>query len=61
MSDLSKYSPKLTDGGVVAWTSHTRADRKAGEREMTFTVKAQVLKAKADASEDEGESEKDEL
>lgn len=57
LADISKYSPKLSDGGVVAWTAHTKANRKAEERTMTFTVKAQVLKAQGEAAE----AEKDEL
>jgi hypothetical protein len=57
MADISKYSPKLSDGGVVAWTAHTKANRNAKERTMTFTVKAQVLKAQGEAAE----AEKDEL
>lgn len=64
MLDLSKYSPKLSDGAVVSWTSYTTANRRAKEREMTFTVKAQVLKVGSeDTAEDEKEEtvEKDEL
>lgn len=57
MADISKYSPKLSEGGVVAWTAHTKANRKAKQRDMTFTVKAQVLKAQEEAAE----AEKDEL
>lgn len=59
MADISKYSPKPSEGGVVAWTSYTKANRRANERDMTFTVKAQVLKARE--GEGDGEGEKDEL
>jgi len=69
--DLSKYSSKISDGGVVGWpTSHTEADRKKGMRNIEFTVKAQVLKSavervqggkeKVDAGEPQS-TEKDEL
>ncbi|KAJ9156037.1 hypothetical protein NKR23_g1247 [Pleurostoma richardsiae] len=69
--DLSKYSSKISDGGVVGWpTSHTEADRKKGMRNIEFTIKAQVLKSavervqggkeKVDAGEPQS-AEKDEL
>ena len=45
--NLGSYSAEPKDGGVVAWTTgHTLPDRGAGERDMTFTIKAQSLKAK---------------
>lgn len=51
--DLAKYGPKLVDGGVVAWpTGYTTPDRSTTERNMEFTIKAQVLSAKAGASID---------
>ncbi|ROV98120.1 hypothetical protein VPNG_08567 [Cytospora leucostoma] len=51
LADLDKYSSKLKDGGVVAWTTHYTSPKRSWlEREMEFTVKAQVLSAKADAS-----------
>ncbi|KAF3760902.1 hypothetical protein M406DRAFT_222572, partial [Cryphonectria parasitica EP155] len=47
LSDLTSYSPKPVDGGVVGWTTNYPAPaRKQGQREMKFTLKAQVLKAK---------------
>lgn len=50
LTDLTKYGPKLVDGGVVAWPTHyTTPDRKSKERTMEFTIKAQVLSAKAGA------------
>jgi hypothetical protein len=53
LTDLSKYGPKVVDGGVVAWpTDYTTPDRKTKERTMEFTIKAQVLSAKAGASID---------
>ncbi|KAK3381823.1 hypothetical protein B0H63DRAFT_214299 [Podospora didyma] len=55
--DAVKYTAKPADGSVVAYpTKKTKADRKAGKRDMEFTIKAQLLKAKqeeaAAASED---------
>lgn len=53
LTDLAKYSPKLVDGGVVAWpTGYTTPDRSTTERKVEFTIKAQVLSAKAGASID---------
>jgi hypothetical protein len=61
LGDTSKYSPKLSEGAVVAWpTKFTRAKRSQGKRDIEFTVKAQVLKAKEDAG-DAGASAKEEL
>lgn len=52
LADLSKYSPKLVDGGVVGWpTDRSRPSRSKGLRKMDFTLKARVLKAQADVSE----------
>lgn len=45
MMDLSKYSGKLVDGGVVAYPVHyTWPRRGQGKRDIEFQVKAQVLK-----------------
>lgn len=53
LTDLTKYGPKLVDGGVVAWpTGYTTPDRTTKERKMEFTIKAQVLSAKAGTSPD---------
>lgn len=53
LTDLTRYGPKLVDGGVVAWpTGYTTPDRSTKERKMEFTIKAQVLSAKAGASTD---------
>lgn len=53
LTDLTKYGPKLVDGGIVAWpTGYTTPDRSTTERTMEFTIKAQVLSAKAGASID---------
>jgi hypothetical protein len=42
--DLSKYSSKLVDGGVVAYPVHyTWPKRGQGLRDIEFQVKAQVL------------------
>ncbi|KAI3399598.1 hypothetical protein diail_6237 [Diaporthe ilicicola] len=50
LSDLTKYGPKLKDGGVVAWpTDYTTPKRSLQERQIEFTIKAQVLSAKAGA------------
>lgn len=51
LANMDKYSPKLVDGGVVGWiTDHTSPRRDQSERKMEFTVKAQALSAKVDAS-----------
>lgn len=53
LTDLTKYGSKLADGGVVAWpTAYTTPDRSTKERNMEFTIKAQVLSAKAGASKE---------
>lgn len=45
---LDAYSAKPADGGVVAWTTgHVGPDRGEKARDATFTIKAQVLKAKS--------------
>jgi hypothetical protein len=52
--DLAKYSPDLADGAVVAYpVNKTRAKRAHNKRDIEFTVKAQVLKAKPDAEKEE--------
>jgi hypothetical protein len=57
--DTSKYTPKLAEGAVVAWpVKYGKANRKDGERDIEFTIKAQVLQAKAEAAD---EAERDEL
>ncbi|KAK3682821.1 hypothetical protein B0T22DRAFT_539808 [Podospora appendiculata] len=44
--DITKYSAELADGKVVAWPiNKTKAQRNAGEREIEFTIRAQVLEA----------------
>lgn len=56
--DLSKYSGKLVDDGVVAYPVHwTWAKRGQGKREIEFRVKAQVLKLKPGESADEDPEE----
>lgn len=58
--DTGKYSAKLADGGVVAYpVNKTKAKRSARKREIEFTIKAQVLKAKAGV--EEGEDVKEEV
>lgn len=53
LTDLTKYGPKLVDGGVVAWpTDYTTPKRSSEERKIEFTIKAQVLSAKAGAQLD---------
>ncbi|CAN8106553.1 unnamed protein product [Discula destructiva] len=65
--DLRKYSPKAVDGGVVGWpTEHTLPEREEGEREISFTLKAQVLSSEESATENIGQDKvqnagKDEL
>lgn len=45
LSDLSKYSAKLVDDGVVAYPVHyTFAKRGQNKRDIEFQVKAEVLK-----------------
>lgn len=52
LTDLSKYSPKFVDGGVVGWPiEYTHPSRSKGERNMSFTLKAQVLNSPATAPE----------
>lgn len=52
LTDLSKYSPKFVDGGVVGWPiEYTYPSRSKGERNMSFTLKAQVLNSPATARE----------
>ncbi|KAJ4395870.1 hypothetical protein N0V93_000084 [Gnomoniopsis smithogilvyi] len=52
LTDLSKYSPKFVHGGVVGWPiEYTHPSRSKGERNMSFTLKAQVLDSPASASE----------
>jgi hypothetical protein len=47
LRDLAKYTPTPAEGAVVAYpVKKARARRGLGEREMEFTIKAQVLKAK---------------
>jgi len=47
LSDIKKYSPKLTDGGVVGYPIRkTRAKRWVNKRDAEFTVKAEVVKSK---------------
>ncbi|KAJ9132493.1 Glucarate dehydratase [Coniochaeta hoffmannii] len=57
--DTSKYSPKLAEGAVIAWpVKYGKANRKKDERDIEFTIKAQVLQAKAEGSD---EASRDEL
>ena len=52
LSEIEKYSPNLVDGGVVAYpVDKTFARRSIGMRDAEFTIKAQVLKAKAETAE----------
>ncbi|KAJ4412068.1 hypothetical protein N0V82_008868 [Gnomoniopsis sp. IMI 355080] len=52
LTDLSKYSSKFVDGGVVGWPiEYTYPSRSKGERNMSFTLKAQVLNSPASSSE----------
>jgi hypothetical protein len=49
----------LAEGAVVAWpVKYGKANRKKDERDIEFTIKAQVLKAKSDEST---EAARDEL
>lgn len=56
--NLDHYAPKPKDGGVIAWTTqHTAPNRSKNERSMTFTIKAQTLKAAGAASVGGGKEE----
>ncbi|KAL2192806.1 hypothetical protein P885DRAFT_72672 [Corynascus similis CBS 632.67] len=47
LSDLSKYSSELVDGGVIAYpVEHSRPGASPRQREIEFKIKAQVLKLK---------------
>ena len=47
LKDLAKYTPTPADSTVVAYpVQKARAKRGEGERQMEFTIRAQVLKAK---------------
>ena len=59
LKDLDKYSEKLADGAVVAYpVEKSRAKRGWGERDMEFTIKAQVLKAKPGVVDEPAEEPK---
>ncbi|KAL2172336.1 hypothetical protein VTG60DRAFT_6175 [Thermothelomyces hinnuleus] len=50
LADLSKYSAELVDGGVVAYpVEHSSPGSSPLQREIEFTIKAQVLKLKEGA------------
>jgi hypothetical protein len=56
--DTSKYTAKLAEGAVVAWpVKYSNANRKKDERDIEFTIKAQVLQSKADTSSEAGRDE----
>ncbi|KAK3316916.1 hypothetical protein B0H66DRAFT_583330 [Apodospora peruviana] len=66
LSDIAKYSPKPTEGAVVAYpVKKTKAQRRQGKRDMEFTIKAQVVKQvleeEAAAAEPVVVNEKEEL
>lgn len=64
MLDLGKYSPEVKDAGVVAWPVGHKTLEDIGERAISFTIKAQVLKQiKSEAAEEAqaAPSVKDEL
>ncbi|KAF6825930.1 phenylacetaldoxime dehydratase [Colletotrichum musicola] len=51
MLDLGRYSSTPKDGGVVAWAvEQTVPEWQSEERDVTFTVKAQVLERVGDGS-----------
>ena len=62
MTNLDNYSADPADGKAVAWPiEHTRPGNvKENKSEIKVTIKAQVLKAKAEAEESKAET-KDEL
>jgi len=56
--DTSKYTAKLAEGAVVAWpVYYGKANRRKDERNIEFTIKAQVLQPKADGSAADGKEE----
>lgn len=60
LADLESYASVPKDAAVVAWpVSHTRPDIANSKRDIEFTVKAQVLKLKEDATEAEAEKPKE--
>jgi hypothetical protein len=55
---MAKYSPRLSDGGVVAWpVKYTRANRKEDDRDIEFTIQAQVLSTKPERTPEEAKDE----
>jgi hypothetical protein len=52
--DLSKYSPKPSDGGVVAWVEHSKPQ----DKKMTLDIKVQALEKKEIKSGQEQDQEK---
>ncbi|KAL2262008.1 hypothetical protein VTK26DRAFT_2777 [Humicola hyalothermophila] len=62
LMDLSKYSSKLVDGGVIAYpVNYTQPKRSKGERDMEFTVKAEVLALKPGVTAEEAEQAAEKL
>lgn len=56
MLNLTKYHPKPTDGGIVAYPiRHTRSKRMIGWREMEFTIRADLLELKEGEKADDVE------
>lgn len=61
--DTAKYTPKPADAAVVGWvTAHTKPQRAADERKMTFTVQVESWEKKEkDTEAQPGSNDKDEL
>lgn len=54
LTDLTKYSPRIADGGVVGWpTEHTVPEREKGHRKISFTLKSQVLSSEINVPDEE--------
>ncbi|KAF5023850.1 hypothetical protein F66182_4108 [Fusarium sp. NRRL 66182] len=49
LADLSKYGPKPSDGGVVAWVEHTKPQ----DHKMALDIKVQALKTKESETKQE--------
>ncbi|RYP11280.1 hypothetical protein DL765_007832 [Monosporascus sp. GIB2] len=62
LSDISKYTPTPSDGGVVAWITEYSKAKRPQSRDMEFTVTAQTLKkAEGKVNEPPTETTKEEL
>lgn len=57
MLDLAKYSGQAKDGGVIGYPIyHSKPQRSKGERDIEFSLLAQVVKLKEGETEEVAES-----